>query len=257
MDRAARQAVPLNSHWGTVTEPSVVKVATGDPDWTSVFGETAPAVSPVEAFGAVLLYPEDDRDIGELPTQPFVADYLQDLIAEDRLLAAQVSQALSLLVSGFDAVITTCVGSVDKLACTVLYDHPAFAQRQAQMLWNRYAREHRLDRLSQVRMRARGAKHEGRSVQRYDLVYEWIPFELYHSPEAVKERIDCLTQALAPNAVAFIVGPPSTLEACRAATMLIQGITPVMKLPTVRLHQSILPRAQLKPDVTLYQIKSR
>jgi hypothetical protein len=257
MDRGARQAVPLRPDWGIVIEPPVVEAAPIAADWTSVFEGTAPFVSSAEAFGAVLLYPDDDRDIEELPTQPFVADYVQDLVAEDRSLARQIGSAISLLVSGFDATITTCIGTESHRACTVLYDHPAFAQKQAQMLWNMYARARRLDRLSLVRMRLRGSKDEDGKTERYDLAYEWLPFELYHNREEVKERIDRLIQALTPNAVAFVVGPPSTLDALRAAKMQVQRITPVMKLPTVRIHQSILPRAQLKAGVTLYEINSR
>ena len=257
VDRADRQVIPLNPRWGTVTHPPMLKPAILEADWSSVFEGPAPCVSPDEAFGAVLLYPDNDRDIEELPTQPFVADYLQDLIADDRLLAAQAGRAVSLMVSGFDAVIMTCIGSGGFRTCTVLYDYPAFAQRQAQMLWNAYAREHRLDRLAHVRMRARGGKQEDGTDLRYDLAYEWIPFELYHQPEEVRKRMETLTRRLMPNAVAFVVGPPSALEACRAIGMQIQDITPVMKLPTVRLHQSILPRAQVKAGVTLYQLKPR
>ena len=257
MDRKIRQAIPLRPHWGIVTEPPLVKSTPIDADWTSLFEGTMPVVPPEEAFGAVLLYPDDDRDIEELPTQPFVADYLQDLVAENRPLAAQVRRAVSLLISGFDATIATCIGDENHYYCTVLYDHPAFAQRQAQTLWNRYARAQRLDRLSQIRMRPRGAKTEDGKTQRYDLAYEWLPFELYHKPEAVRERIEALTQVLMPKAVAFVVGPPSTLEACRAAGTQVQSIIPVMKLPTVGMHQTILPRAQLKAGVTLFQIAPR
>jgi hypothetical protein len=257
MDQGAKRIVPLSNHWGKVTEPRSVEVDQPAVEWTSVFEGEIPAVGPKEAFGAVLLYPDDDREIGELPTQPFVADYLQDLIEQDRSLAARVARAAHLFVSGFDAALTACIGSDHLRACTVLYDYPAFAQRQAQMLWNMYARAQRLERLSQVRMKPRPTRGGEESNQQYDLVYEWVPFTLYDKPDAVRERIEWLTRTLAPGALAFIVGPPSVADACRTAGIQVQAITPVTKLPTFHMHRSILPRAQLKPGVMLYQIAQR
>ena len=95
------------------------------------------------------------------------------------------------------------------------------------------------------------------SNQKYDLVYEWTPFSLYEKPDAVSERIAWLTRVLAPGAIAFVVGPPSVAEGCRAAGVQVQAITPLMKLPTFHMHQTILPRAQLKAGVMLYQVAQR
>ncbi|MGB3395368.1 MAG: hypothetical protein WBB60_02855, partial [Nitrospira sp.] len=176
VDRGTRRVLPLGRSWGAVTGPPLVGAAQPGIDWTAVFGEAAPVVSAEEAFGAVLLYPDDEREIGELPTQPFVADYLQDLIEQDRPLAAQVGRAGQQLISGFDAAITTCIANDCPRACTVLYDHPAFAQRQAQMLWNLWARAQRLDWLSRVRMRVRANERGDLNNGPYDLAYEWTPF---------------------------------------------------------------------------------
>jgi hypothetical protein len=257
MDRGATQAVPLKSNWGKVTGPQSVKADQTASDWTSVFEGDPPAVSPEEAFGAVLLYPDDDREIGELATQPFVADYLQDLIEQERPLAAQVRRGGRLLISGFDAAITTCIGSDRVQACTVLYDHPAFAQRQAQMWWNNCARAQRLGSLSQVRMKSRQDKHERESNRTYDVVYEWMPFALYEKPDAVRGRIEWLARVLVPGAIAFVVGPPSVADECRAAGVQVQTIIPLTKLPTFHMHQTILPRAQLKAGAMLYRIAPR
>ena len=253
-DRGTAQAIPLPATWGQVTAPTASGAAQRVADWMSVFGGAAPRVSPEEAFGAVLLYPDDEREIGELATQPFVADYLQDLLEQDRVLANRVAQAEHLLISGFDAAITACIGSDRLRAYTILYDYPAFAQRQAQMLWNQLARAQRLDWLSHVRMRPRiDAAGEG-SRQSYDFAYEWTPFNLYEKPDAVTQRMQQLAGELSPGGVAFIVGPPSIADGCRTAGVRMQAITPVASLPTFRMHQSVLPRAQLKPGIMLYQI---
>ena len=253
-DRGTTQAIRMPDNWGPVAGPSIPGAAQSNADWASVFGGTPPRVSPGEAFGAVLFYPDDEREIGDLATQPFVADYLQDLIEQDRALAARVGRAEHQLIIGFDAAITTCIGSDRQRAYMVLYDHPAFAQRQAQMLWNQLARAQRLDWLSHVRMRPRiDAAGEG-SRQSYDFAYEWTPFNLYEKPDAVTQRMQQLAGELSPGGVAFIVGPPSIADGCRTAGVRMQAITPVASLPTFRMHQSVLPRAQLKPGIMLYQI---
>jgi hypothetical protein len=254
VDRGTRRVLPLGHSWGTVTGPPMVGAARVGIDWTAVFGGAAPVVSPDEAFGAVLLYPDDEREIGELPTQPFVADYLQDLIEQDRPLAAQVGRAGHQLISGFDAAMTTCIGGDRPRAYTVLYDHPAFAQRQAQMLWNLWARAQRLDWLSHVRLSARVDERGDLNNRTYDLAYEWTPFNHYDKPDAVAARMQQLARQLLPGAVVFIVGPSAVADGCRAAGMHVQAITPVASLPTFRMHQSVLPRAQLKPGVMLFQI---
>ena len=255
MDRERRQAIPFRHNWGKVTEPqSVGTSARSFLDWTSVFEGNPPSVSHAEAFGAVLLYPEDDREIGELATQPFVADYLQDVIDQDRRLALHVGRAESLLISGFDVAIASCIGSDRPRSCTVLYDHPAFAQRQAQLLWNTWAGAQRLDWLPHVRMRSRVEPGTAESTQRYDLVYEWLPFSVYEQSDAAIERMRWLAQKLAPGAIAFVVGPQAVADGCRAAEMRVQAITPVAKLPTFRMHQTILPRSQLKKGIMLYEI---
>ncbi|MDF2460283.1 MAG: hypothetical protein K0S79_2699, partial [Nitrospira sp.] len=76
-------------------------------DWRSVFVESLPAISPDQAYGAVLLYPQDNRAIGELATQPFVADYLQDLAEQDREIGGLLSRAENVLIENGDAVIAS------------------------------------------------------------------------------------------------------------------------------------------------------
>jgi len=256
-DGEATHAIPLPDTWGRVDEPSASAAPSSSADWRSVFDGPPPHVDPEAAFGAVLLYPDDEREIGELATQPFVADYLQDLLEQDRLLAAKVARAEQVLISRLDAAITTCLASDRSRTYTVLYDHAAFAQRQAQMWWNVLARAHRLEWLSQVRMRPCVTGEDDRAHEGYDLAYEWTPFSFFDRPEAIHRRVQQLAGQLSPGAVAFIVGPPVVAESCRAAGLQLQAMTPVASLPTFRMHQSVLPRAQLKPGIMLYQIVRR
>ena len=253
-DGESTHTIPLPDNWGQVDGPSAPGVSLPAADWRSVFEGAPPRVDPEAAFGAVLLYPDDEQEIGELATQPFVADYLQDLIEQDRLLAAMVARAEQVLISGFDGAITTCLGIDRPRAYTVLYDQAAFAQRHAQMWWNLLARAHRLEWLSQMRMRPRAGGTGWESHELYDLVYEWTPFNLYDRPEAINRGVQQLAGHLSPGAVGFIVGPPTVADSCRTVGVHMQAMTPVASLPTFRMHQSVLPRAQLKPGIMLYQI---
>lgn len=253
MDRATRRAISLPARWGAVTGPPMPPSVQPVSDWMSVFKGTAPRVSPEDAFGAVLFYPDDQQEIGELATQPFVADYLQDLLEQDRALATRVAGAGRVCITGFDSAIVTCIGHDRPRLYTVWYEQPAFAQRQAQQLWNVLARAQRLDWLSHVSMRPQ-SENGGEEGCVYQLAYEWTPFRLYDDPPAIAQRMQRLAGRLTAGAVAFIVGPASAGDGCRKAGLQLQAMMPVASLSTFLMHQSVLPRAQLKPGVMLYQV---
>lgn len=253
VDRGDKRPILLPAQWGAVTGPAMPASLPPLSDWRSVFKGTVPRVSPEEAFGAVLFYPDDQQEIGELATQPFVADYLQDLLEQDRPLAARVAGVGRVCIIGFDSAIATCIGFDRPRAYSVLYDHPAFAQRQAQLLWNALARAQRLDWLHHVSLRPQ-SEEPVEEKQGYHLAYEWTPFRLYDDPPAIAQRMRRVADRLAAGAVAFIVGPAAVGDGCRAAGLQLQAMLPVASLSTFRMHQSILPGAQLKPGILLYQV---
>src|SRR5437773_11336879 len=54
-------------------EQSDAPVAMSPVDWRSVFVQGVPHIPPADAYGAVLLYPEDESEIGACAAQPFLA----------------------------------------------------------------------------------------------------------------------------------------------------------------------------------------
>ena len=120
-------------------EQPIQAVSISPIDWRSLFVKGVPPIPPREAYGAVLLYPEDETEIPELAAQPFVADYIQDTAEQDRELRTLVARAERVLIENGDAVIATCIPFDRPRDYTVLVRAPAFAQRQAQQLWNQCA----------------------------------------------------------------------------------------------------------------------
>jgi hypothetical protein len=223
-------------------------------DWRSMFIQGIPTIRPAEAFGAVLFYPDDDQPIGELATQPFVADYLQDLAEQDREIGAIVSRAERILIDNGDAVIATCIPFDRPRDYTIHVHHMAFAQKQAQHLWTISAELQRWDWLRRIRFLP-AASLPGDTVRpSYDLTYDWVPFLLHDQPAALSEHVRMIRRLMQPKGHAFLVGPVEL-----AGHFTQEGLSPrwqegVENLPTFRMHRSILPKARLRTGLTLFHV---
>ncbi len=218
--------------------------------WEGFFPGGVPAVSPLEAYSAVLLYPEDETPIDELPSQPFVADFLSDFVEQDQRLAAQVGQAVHVLIHGFDGVIGSLLAFDRSRSTTVVYSRGAYAQKHAQAAWNQLARSNRLDWQDSYRFVSEEAFHYGAST--YDLMYVWLPFALYDDPVALQDRLRRISEALRPNALAFVAGPDSLPPLVAGLPLDIAFGDRVANLQPFHMHQSILPKATLNPRLSVW-----
>jgi hypothetical protein len=254
VDRDHTRSIPIDPTWGTVLDSGLPAMPLAVQGWRSVF-DRPPQVTAQEAFSAVLLYPEDSEEIGELATQPFVADYVQDWVEQDAHVAGMVGRAERVLICRFDASVTTCIGTDRGRSYTVWYETPAYAQRQAQGLWNMWAKADRLSWLSRVRMRPFIERSE--SEEPFDLIYDWIPFSHYDSPDLIGAHLRGLAQRLLPGAPAFVVGPPSVRGSCSGLGLQADRAMPVESLPTFKMHRTIIPKASLKPGIMLYRLTRR
>jgi hypothetical protein len=233
-------------------EMSSSDVAVSPVDWRSVFVQGIPVIKPAEAFGAVLLYPEDNEPVGELASQPFVADYLQDLAEQDRAIGAILSRAEHILIENGDAVIATCVAFDRPRTYTVLVHHPAFAQKQAQQLWTVSAELRRWDWLKQVRFLSHEGKEQDITPQRYDLIYTWVPFAKYDDLSGLTQHIEHLHRHLQSGGHAFLVGPTVLSKHLSQKGFLLHWEERVDQLPTFRMHRTILSKARLKDGLTMF-----
>lgn len=253
-DGGAATEVPLKPAWGPIADsqpavPAAAGAATGE-GWRSVFRGEPPQVAAREAWASVLLYPEDDREIDEAASQPFVADFLQDQMEEDRELAARASGAGPVLARRFEAAFAALVSPERSAPCTLLYVRAGHAQRQAQALWNRLAQAGRLERLSRFRFLP-AVEEEAVLRERYALIYDWTPFAAWDRSDELGRAAASLAGALAPGGLAFAVGPAHLGALLRARGLLVLREAAVESLPTFRMHRSILPKAQLKSGLTL------
>ncbi|MGH7261091.1 MAG: hypothetical protein ACREI9_10465 [Nitrospiraceae bacterium] len=252
-DRETCAEVPIQPTWGTLQESLPIAQPLAPVGWPVLFGGTPPAVTPHEAFSAVLLYPEDETEINELASQPFVADYLQDSFEQNPTLAAALGRAKAVLIDHFDATIATCVSLDRPRSYTALYRHPAYAQKQAQALWQTLARAQRLDWVKGVSFLPETARNTAYGKPA-DLLFAWIPFAAHADALKLHEAVRAITGALAPSGMAFIVGPSTMQSGFQVQQLRVQQTEPVESLPTFRMHQTILPKARLKPGLTIFLV---
>ena len=224
-------------------------------DWRFVFAQGMPPISPIDAYGAVLLYPEDESEISECATQPFVADYLEDLAEQDREIGVVISQAQRVLIDNGDAVVATCLTFDRPRDYTVLVRYPAFAQKQAQRIWNICAELQRWDWLSRIRFISDEGLYNWDAPHFYDVVYHWVPYDSGAPPICLAERLKGISRVLLEGGHAFVIGPAQLGQFAASHGLHVCWEEPVEQLPTFRMHRTILPRARLRAGLTLFHMK--
>lgn len=253
-DRDTRIELPANPAWGSLKESVAQEQSPAPAGWRSFFGSGPPEVSPQEAFSAVLLYPDDEAEISEIASQPFVADYIQDSVEQDPRLAAHLAKATQVLIDNFDGAIKTCMHLDRPRNYTVLYTRPSYAQKQAQSLWSELARSRRDDLAEGISfLSTRDAQEAYRKP--YDMLYTWVPSAIFIDTLKLHETVRMIIGAMGQGGLAFIVGPASLSSAFQTQPHLrVLSTEPVETLPTFGMHRTILPKARLKSGLTLFQI---
>jgi hypothetical protein len=251
-DRETTLSVPL---------PQGCRDQSGEPmamspiDWRSAFAQGIPPISPIGAYGAVLLYPQDGSEIDECAAQPFVADYLEDLAEQDREIAGLLSQAQRVLINNGDAVVATCCQFDRPRDYTVLVRYPVFAQKQAQRIWSVCAGLQQWEWLSRIRFVTDEGRHDRDATHPYDLVYDWVPYDGGDLPVNLAEHLMRIKPMLRDGGHMFIVGPTQLRQIGSSLGFYLCWEEPVEQLPTFRMHRTILPKARLRAGLTLFHMK--
>ncbi|MEP6888549.1 MAG: hypothetical protein ABI945_09545 [Nitrospirales bacterium] len=253
MDGPQQTEVAVNPSWGTLRDIPISPPAY-PLSWRHLFSGAPPCISPAEAFGAVLLYPDDATEIDEASTQPFIADYVQDLIEDSPQLRAMHGRASHVLVDNFDGALPTCVSLTAGKHYSVLYTRPALAQKQAHLLWNTAVQIGRFDALAQVRLLAAEIHRITLYRKRYDWIYRWVPFSCFDNPHELAAVASALRRTLQPGGLAFVVGPQAMGDTLTSPMLRIVQMESVDTLATFRMHQAILPQSRLKANLTLFHV---
>jgi len=252
-DRDCETTLAVNLPQGDL-EQSDVPVAMSPVDWRSVFVQGVPPIPPADAYGAVLLYPEDASEIGECAAQPFVANYLEDLAEQDREIGAAISQAQRVLIDNGDGVVATCLTFDRPRDYTVLVRYPAFAQKQAQRIWSVCAELQRWEWLSHIRFVSDEGLYDRQAPHSYDLLYHWVPYDSGDLPSSLTERMKGISRILREGGNAFVIGPAQLGQQGSSHGLHVCWEEPVEQLPTFRMHRTILPKARLRAGLTLFHV---
>ena len=253
-DREKQIAIRLRQ--GIAVAPTLSAGCVDSPvDWRTLFMQGVPLIRPAEAFGAVLSYPDDEEEIGELAAQPFVADFIQDLAEQDPEIGTVLSRAERVLIDNGDAVIETCISCDRPRDYTIRSYAAAYAQRQAQELWTRCAVPQQWEWLRRIRIVPASIWDQTMvSPQPHDVIYQWVPYASFMEAAALTASVVWLRQMLRPQGSAFVVGPVGLRTVLAQNALLIVWEESVESLPTVQMHKSILPKARVKEGLTLFHI---
>ena len=245
--------IPLRPEWGVTVESSLPAIGQPEQNWRTLFPDGLPSLDVVQAYSAVPMYPAGDAMVDELATQPLVIEHAMEHL--DRLPQMGAGTAgRALLIDGWDAVSAEIVGSQAGEVSTVLYRDPAFAQRQAQRVWDHAAAASRLSDLRRVSF-VSAERHGDAYGQVYHVIFFWFPFADYRRPEVLEQCLHALATALSERGLAVVVGPARLAQAFSRASLRVLVSNRAADAPGVGMLRAILPKAQINPDATLFLLE--
>ena len=206
-DEMHQKEIPVDEAWGVSDRAPLQPYPDFVPSWRSLFPQEQPQVSAQQAFSAVLLYPEDEQIIGEAESQPFIFDYIDDCLEENQQLAHKVYSSRNILVGGCDAALGACIRLDQAKDYTVLYRWEHLAQKQAQFLWNQCNSHQKWEQLSTIRFVASDENFHVTLQQPFDLIYFSWPFKQLECPQAARETLGTLVDALTAQGLILMSGP--------------------------------------------------
>ncbi len=97
----------------------------------------------------------------------------------------------------------------EKIHYSILYTRPRWAQKNAQILWDRAARQGRLEAVRYVKFLPEETYKGSAYQKKYDFLYYWTPFDKYNDPGACEKIVKDLANALELRGLGIVVGPQS------------------------------------------------
>jgi hypothetical protein len=220
-----------------------------------LFRGDLPTVDPVCAWRAVLFFPEDESEVGEESTQLFVLEQMYDYLNKLSGLRSRLEKIHWVLIHNFDPI---CAGLTDldnqRRRYTILYRHQGWAQKNAQIIWDRTAREGHLGVVPHVEFVPEQDMEDITYQGTYDLMYRWISFDHYDDPCACEAVVKKVAHATSTGGLACVVGPPDLVDwfpKYGLNPLSHGGVADRVRLPAVIEHFRIHPNTRVNPQLTV------
>ncbi len=254
-DGEQRQVMKVQESWqlSELEQESVWTIPSTS--WRECFPQGPPSLSPVEAFSAVLLYPDDSRIISEKESQPFIFDYLDDFLEEQRELRQFREMADHIMLSRCEASLGSCLKYGRPQSYTIWYEWPAFAQKHAQQIWNTLNRKNTLAWLPHFQFFPVDQQVITKTSSPFDWLNVWIPFASYDNDEELRQWSWFLTHHLVPGGIGCVAGPASLGHLFQQDGFSVIHAERGELLPTFKIHQAILQAGQLHPGLMVWIIQ--
>ena len=244
----------LDPVWGVTHDTPSHGMASYPFDWRVFFGGSPPKLDPVTVQTLALFYPDDNTEVTELSTQPFVLEQLYVSLNRVGDLPTRLARIKRVFIDGFDAVAAGCIDLDYARQTTVLYRSPEWAQRHAQAIWDQAAQTGKLNAVRETRFLPFDGAHERVYKSKYDVVYSWIPFEAYEDRDRCARVLSAIATALTRGGLAFVVGPSrlgATLRAYSIRLLDSTGVRDLLTLPLLQEHLRLHPRTCLNPTLAV------
>jgi hypothetical protein len=223
--------------------------------WRALFPDGAPELDMKRAYFAVPIYPDDDQPVEDAMTQPLALEHILDYLERLSGAPGRSGPPGSVLIHGWDLLLSEFIDCADGRDYTVLYTHPEFAQRQAQRLWDQASAAGHLSSLQRLSFLPADRHRDAAYARSYGMIYRWIPFDWYKQRADCEQNLAMVSKALASGGFAILAGPPWLGDACSRISLRLLSSDPIAETAGVRMHQAILPKARINPDATLFLMR--
>jgi hypothetical protein len=250
--------LPLDPTWGVTRETSANPEAIYPDGWRAFFDGHPPSLDPIRVHSLALFYPDDETEVAELSTQPFVLEQLYESLNKRDDLPTRLARISRVLIDGFDAVAAGCVDHDYTRSHTVLYRSPEWAQKQAQTLWDRAALAGKLPAVKDTRFLPADRYREQVYSRTYNLIYYWIRFAVYHDTSCHHRMVAAVSAPLGQEGFAFIAGPRDlacALDRHQLRLVDSAGTDDMARLPLLSEHLRLHPRTRLNPALTVFLVE--
>jgi hypothetical protein len=252
-DGESCQELALQPEWRITQEAPLPHCGRSAPTWRVLFQDGAPRVDPKEACLAVPLFPRDGELADDVAIQTLLIEEILDWISRLRP-ERRAAEAQSILIDNWDGVVSEIIGRLPG-SCTVLFSRPAFAQRQAQRVWDRMAGRPRPSHPIRTIFLPRGQRDHA-YARSYHLIFQWISFDAYTKGDWEHE-LQAIERALMTDGIAVLVGPACLAQFSAPLSLELLMTRPVSCAAGVTKLRTILPDRLLVTDHQTFRVDPR